>query len=97
MPSITFSFEDLCSLVGQKLDDKKLAELLDKAKAELDSKLSSEITVKYNDTNQPYLWSVEGLARHFRASLGKVKGIAKLKLEKPVDGVSVDKSVSSVH
>src|SRR3989344_1379498 len=97
MPSITFSFEDLCSLVGQKLDDKKLAELLDKAKAELDSKLSSEITVKYNDTNQPYLWSVEGLARHFRASLGKVKGIAKLKLEKPVDGVSVDKSVSSVR
>ena len=97
MPSITFSFDDLCSLVGQKLDDKKLAELLDKAKAELDSKLSSEITVKYNDTNQPYLWSVEGLARHFRASLGKEKGIAKLKLEKPVDGVTVDKSVSSVR
>lgn len=97
MPSITFAFNDLCELVGQKLDEKKLAELLDKAKAELDSKLSTEVTVKYNDTNQPYLWSVEGLARHMRGSLGKQKGIPVLKLEKPIDGVTVDKSVSSVR
>lgn len=97
MPSISFSFDDLCKLTGKKLGDDELRELLDKAKAELDSKLTSEITIKYNDTNQPYLWSVEGLARHFRASLGKEKGVPRLKLEKSDLVVNVDKSVAQVR
>jgi len=97
MPNITFSFEDLCSLVGKKLGDDELIRLLDCAKAEIEAKLSSEITVKFNDTNQPYLWSVEGLARLFRASLGKSKGVPALKLEKSDLVVNVDKSVASVR
>ena len=97
MPSISFSFEDLCKLTGKKLGEEELTILLDRAKAELDSKLSSEITVKYNDTNQPYLWSVEGLARHFRASLGKDKGVPKIRLEKSDIVVNVDKSVAQVR
>ncbi len=97
MPTITFSFEDLQKLVGQKLDDKKLTQLLDCAKAELDAKLGHEMTVKYNDTNLPYLWSVEGLARLFRGILGKHKGIPAIKLEKPKDKVIYDKRLSKIR
>ncbi len=97
MPTITFSADDLQKLVGQKLDEKKLIQLLDCAKAELDSKLGHEMTVKYNDTNLPYLWSVEGLARLFRGLLGKQKGIPMLKLEKAKDKVIYDKRLSKIR
>ncbi|HLF54909.1 MAG TPA: phenylalanine--tRNA ligase subunit beta [Candidatus Nanoarchaeia archaeon] len=97
MPTITFSFEDLCKLTGQKLDEKKLTYLLSCAKAELESQLSREVSVKFNDTNQPYLWSVEGLARLFRGILGKEKGIPKVKTEAPIGKVIVDKRLSSIR
>src|SRR5574341_1714991 len=97
MPTITFSQEDLHKLVGQKLDDKKLTYLLDCAKAELDAKFGHEMTVKYNDTNLPYLWSVEGLARFFRGILGKQKGIPAIKLEKAKDRVIYDKRLSRIR
>src|SRR5574341_1130856 len=97
MPTITFSADDLQKLTGQKLDEKKLTQLLDCAKAELDSKLGHEMTVKYNDTNLPYLWSVEGLARLFRGLLGKQKGIPVLKLEKAKDKVVYDKRLSKIR
>jgi len=97
MPTITFSQEDLHKLVGQKLDDKKLTHLLDCAKAELDAKLGHEMTVKYNDTNLPYLWGVEGLARFFKGVLGKQKGIPTIKLEKARDKVVYDKRLSRIR
>ena len=95
MPTITFSIDDLNKLVGEKLDDKKLTWLLDCAKAELDAKLNTEATVKFNDTNLPYLWSVEGLARLFRGLLGKKQ--LPIKTEKPKDKVSYDKRLSRIR
>jgi len=50
MPTITFSPNDLRKLVGQKLDDKKLVQLLAQAKAELEAKLTTEITIQTNRT-----------------------------------------------
>ncbi len=97
MPTITFSPEDLNKLVGQRLDEKKLVQLLDNAKAELEAKLTNEITIKFNDTNLPYLWSVEGLARLFRGILGKHKGIPKIKTEKPKDKVVYDKRLAKIR
>src|SRR3989338_7395411 len=97
MPTITFSYEDLCSLIGKKPTEEELVELLDYAKAELEAKLTTEVTVKFNDTNQPYLWSVEGIARLIRSVLGKSKGVPKIKLEKSDLIVRVDKSVSAVR
>lgn len=95
MPTITFSPDDLQKLVGQKLDDVKLTKLLDMAKAELDVKLTNEITVKYNDTNLPYLWSPEGLARLFKQILGKK--VQKIKLEKPKDKVVYDRKLTKIR
>ena len=95
MPSISFSMDDLNSLVGQKLNDKKFVYLLECAKAELDSKLTSEVTIKFNDTNLPYLWSVEGLARFFKGMLGKK--IQPVKVEKSKDRVIHDKRLAKVR
>lgn len=97
MPSITFAFDDLCSLVGKKLNEAELVRLLDYAKAELDSKFGAEITVKYNDTNQPYLWCVEGLARLLKGVIGKQKGLAKITVKKPSVKIVVDKRVRKIR
>src|SRR3990172_11500846 len=97
MPTITISPEDLNKLTGQKLDEKKLTYLLDCAKAELETKLTNELTIKYNDTNLPYLWSAEGLSRFFKGVLGKHRGIPVLKIEKPKDKVIYDKRLTKIR
>src|SRR3989344_2657284 len=97
MPSITISYDDLCLLVGKKLSEQELTRLLDYAKAELDSKFGPELTIKYNDTNQPYLWCAEGLARLLKGILGKQKGLAKITVKKPTVKIVVDKRVRKVR
>lgn len=97
MPTITCNTDDLYNLIGKKLDEKKLVELLDVAKAELESPYGKEITIKYNDTNQPYLWSVEGLARLFRNHLGLNKKLPEINLVKGKDKVIYDRKLTSIR
>lgn len=97
MPTITCNTDDLYNLIGKRLDEKKLRELLDIAKAELESPYGKEITVKYNDTNQPYLWSVEGLARLFRCHLGINKKLPELNSTKGKDKVVYDRKLSTIR
>ncbi|MEK6864019.1 MAG: phenylalanine--tRNA ligase subunit beta, partial [Nanoarchaeota archaeon] len=74
MPTITFSTDDLNALVGKKLSIEKIKELLDFAKGEIEGVNGNELSVKSADTNLPYLWSVEGIARLFKGLLGLEKG-----------------------
>lgn len=97
MPTINCSYKDFCELVGKKFKVDELIEVLSYAKAELDGKEGDTLTVDFNDTNQPYLWSVEGLARNIRSASGKSKGHKQLKLEKSDLIVKVDKSVAKVR
>lgn len=97
MPTITCNTDDLYNLIGKKLDEKKLVELLDVAKAELESPYGKEITIKYNDTNQPYLWSVEGLARLFRNHLGLNKKLPEINLVNGKDKVIYDRKLTSIR
>lgn len=97
MPSISFAFEDFCRLLGKKLSKEKFEELLPFAKAELDAFLSEEVEVDYNDTNQPYLWSAEGLSRLLRGILEVEKGLVKTPVKSSKEEVIVDKSVSKVR
>ena len=91
MPKITFSIKDLEQLVGAKLDG-KLQELIETAKGEIENVVGDEITVKISDTNTPWLWSVEGLARFFKGILGKEKGLYQLKTKSnPTYQVVVEK------
>ena len=77
MPTINFSFEDFQKLLGKKLAVTEFEDLLVLyAKAEVESydKRNDEMAVKLDDTNLPYLWCPEGLARFFRGVLGLQKG-----------------------
>jgi len=99
MPTINFSLRDLQLLVKKKLKLEDLQELLPYCKAEFDSydTDTDEITISYADTNLPYLWSVEGLARALKGVLGKEKGLPKLNLKKSNNKVIVDPSVKEVR
>lgn len=97
MPTITFSLKDLENLVGRKIPLEKLKELLEYAKGELEKGEEGEVTVELNDTNQPYLWSVEGLARLLKGVLGVEKGIPKIKVEKSGNKLLVEKGVRKVR
>ncbi len=99
MPTVDFSLKDLSELVGKKLDIKELDCLLEFAKAELESydETSGMLTLSLGDTNLPYLWSVEGLARLLKGVLGFEKGVPELKLQKSSHTIVVDKNISDVR
>ncbi len=100
MPNISFSYNDFQKLLGRKLPVEEFKELsLLYAKAEVegyDSK-SGEVKVALDDTNLPYLWCVEGLARFFRGVLDIEKGLQKLKAASSDYRVVVDSSVRAVR
>ena len=84
MPTINFSYKDFCNLVGRKIEIEELAKLLSYGKGELEGydEETDEITVSFGDTNLPYLWSVEGIARLVKGLIGKQKGIPKIEITK---------------
>jgi phenylalanyl-tRNA synthetase beta chain len=99
MPTITFSLKDLQDLVGKKLSLDELKDLVEYGKGEFDGydKETDEASVSFGDTNLPYLWSVEGVARLLKGLLGKQKGIPKLEINKSDYKVIVDKSVDKIR
>ena len=80
MPTINFQLADFEGLLRKRLTEAELHEVLHFAKAELKHlDREGECTVALADTNQPYLWSVEGLARLLRGVLGLELGLPRLK------------------
>jgi len=99
MPTIKFSLQDLNSLVGKELTISELDELVEYGKGELKDydKDSDEVHVNYDDTNLPYLWSVEGLARLIKGIIGKEKGLPILEIKKSGMKIGVNNSVKQVR
>ncbi|MBW2993499.1 phenylalanine--tRNA ligase subunit beta [Candidatus Woesearchaeota archaeon] len=99
MPTITFSLKDLRNLVQENISIDELEHLLSFAKGELENydKETDEVSVFLGDTNLPYLWSLEGIARHLKAILGKQKGIPKFTARKSNYQVIVDSSVKQIR
>ncbi len=97
MPTITFSKKDFENLVGKKFSEKDLDQFLTYAKAELDGIAGDEITAGLDDTNQPALWSVEGLARLAKGVYGIDAGIPKIEVHKSKDQILVDKDMHKVR
>ncbi len=99
MPTINFSLKDLQNLVGKKLSMEEISKLVEYGKGSLENynKEENEITVDFGDTNLPYLWSVEGVARLIKGVLGIQKGIPKIEIKKGDYQIIVDKSVSSIR
>jgi phenylalanyl-tRNA synthetase beta chain len=99
MPTITFSLKDLQNLVGKKLSIDEVKDLSEYGKGEFEAydKETDEVSISFGDTNQPYLWSIEGVARLFKGLIGKQKGIPQLKINKSDYKVIVDKSVDKIR
>lgn len=99
MPTVEFSLKDLNGLIGKELNLDELDLLLGFAKAELENydEVSDTLTLSFGDTNQPYLWSVEGLARLLKGVLGIEKGVSLLKIRKPTHLIAVDKNLADVR
>lgn len=97
MPTINFSKKDFEKLVGKKFSEKELDHFLTFAKAELDGLEGDEVTAGLDDTNQPALWSVEGLARLAKGIYNIENGIPKISAAKSSNSVIVDKNVKDVR
>src|SRR3989344_2707020 len=99
MPTITFSLKDLQNLVGRKLSIDEVSQLAHFGKGDLEGydEETDEAKIEFQDTNLPYLWSVEGFARLVKGILGIEKGIPELKLNKGGYRVIVDKSVHKLR
>lgn len=97
MPTITFSLKDLGKLIGKRVSAEELNELLAYCKGEVSGVNGDEISAEFSDTNLPYLWSAEGVARALKGVLGIEKGLAKINTEKSSLKIIVDGSVKSVR
>jgi len=95
MPTITFSKKDLENLTCLKLSIEQVQELAHYGKGDFEGydKNTDEIKIDFGDTNLPYLWSVEGVARLIKGVLGIEKGIPEIKINKGSYQVVVDASV----
>ncbi len=99
MPTITFSLKDLQNLVGKKISIEELRVLCHSGKGEFEGydEETDEAKVNFDDTNLPYLWSVEGFARLLRQVLDKQKGITKFEIHKDSYELIVDDSVKKIR
>ncbi len=99
MPTINFSLKDLQNLIRKKISVAELKELLEYGKGELEGydKESDEVSVSFNDTNLPFLWSVEGIGALLKGLLGVEKGIPKIDLGKSDEKIIVDKELEKIR
>lgn len=98
MPVINFSFQDMQSLIGRKIEFETLIERLPMMGADIHSasRDSDEIAFEFFP-DRPDLYSVEGIARAFRSFLDISPGLKKYEL-KPSDVVlKVDRLVDEVR
>ncbi|MBI3034508.1 phenylalanine--tRNA ligase subunit beta [Candidatus Woesearchaeota archaeon] len=86
-------------LVGKSITPESLAELAHYCKGDFSGydKSTDEVSIELDDTNLPYLWSVEGIARLLRGVLRIQKGIPKIKIINGNYEVRVDKTAVGVR
>ena len=72
MPKIEVFEEKLFDIIGKRIPEDRLEDLLSIAKAEVDDydRESGIIKIELNDTNRPDLWSTAGLGRQLGVYLG---------------------------
>lgn len=99
MPTITFSLADLQNLLKRKINLEQLKELIHYAKGSFEDydEEEDEVKVDFTDTNLPYLWSVEGIARLIKGVFGKEKGIPKFKINKSNYSIIADRSIKKIR
>lgn len=76
MPTITYDKNDLLNLIGKKMSDEQLEEVIHLMKTNVEDKNENEITVELTP-DRPDLFGIEGLARAIRQYLGIETGLKK--------------------
>jgi len=96
MPKIDVSYNDLCNLIGRKIEIQKFVnEDILFAKGEVDDIIDDTMKIDIKDTNRPDLWSAEGVAREIR--LRYKSDFPTYRVKKSNVVVNVDKSVENVR
>lgn len=98
MPLITFDYNDLCSLLGEKVPKEVLLERIPMIGADMHGTDgdTDEMSVEFFP-NRPDMYSVEGIARGMRAFLGMEPGMKEYEAEETDIRVRIDPSVESVR
>ena len=83
MPKVEINYKDLTKLVGKKIKIEKLKELfMNYLKGDIDSINDGWLTIDFEDTNRPDLWSVEGIAFQLKGIMGIESGFRLPKVKK---------------
>lgn len=82
MPTVTYNKSELRRLVGKKISDDQLAEVITLIKPNLEKTEGDTITIEHT-ADRTDLFGVEGLARSISTYLGYRKGLAKYNVGKP--------------
>ncbi|MBI2005279.1 MAG: phenylalanine--tRNA ligase subunit beta [Candidatus Aenigmarchaeota archaeon] len=82
MPTITYDKKDLLNLIGKKLSDEQLEEVIHLMKTNVEDKNEKEITIELTP-DRPDLFGIEGLARSVKHYLGLQMGLKKYAVDSP--------------
>ena len=98
MPVINFEYDDLCSLIGEKVPLKTLLEKIPMIGADMHdaNEGMTSLSVEFFP-DRPDLYCVEGMARALRAFLDIEPGMCEYDVEETDIQVYIDKSVESVR
>ncbi|MCX8190599.1 MAG: phenylalanine--tRNA ligase subunit beta [Candidatus Aenigmarchaeota archaeon] len=80
MPTITFDKKELLTLVGKKMKDEELENLINSLKPNVEKITENEVVIEFTSDRVDY-FSIEGLARSIRSYLGLKN--QELKIQKP--------------
>ena len=97
MPTVIFSHQDINSLVGKKFSIEDIEKYAEYGKGEIKLADKDEITINFDDTNLPYLWSSEGFSRLIKGIISKEKAIPKIAASKTNNEILVDQSVEKIR
>jgi len=89
MPVVSYDKKDLLKLIGKKLRDEKLEEVINSIKPEVEEISESEVRVEHY-ADRPDLFGIEGLARAIRFYLG-IEKARDYRVSKPRVEVKVKK------
>lgn len=82
MPTITYDKKDLLNLIGKKLSDEQLEDVIHSMKTNVEDKNDNEITIELTP-DRPDLFGIEGLARAVKQYLGLQSGLKKFTVDSP--------------
>lgn len=89
MPTITYNKKELVNLVGRKISDEQLEEVINLVKPNVEKMEGNEITIEHT-ADRPDLFGVEGLARAIADYLGIKPGLEKYSVKDSGLTVKVD-------